>query len=62
MTARDTPADLDAAHADSAAELARRADELVRLEALAQGWEPAQQGVLAADRKSVCRERVLVQV
>ena len=57
MTARDTPADLDsaqathathAAHADSAAELARRADELVRLEALAQGWEPAQQGVLAA--------------
>ena len=48
MTARDTPAELDAAHAESAAELARRADELARLEALAQGWEPGQLGVLSA--------------
>ena len=48
MTARDTSPDLDVAHAESAAELARRANELVRLEALAQGWEPAQQGVLSA--------------
>ena len=48
MTARDIPPDLDAAHAESAAELARRADELARLEALVQGWEPAQLGVLSA--------------
>lgn len=48
MTARDVLPELDAAHAESAAELARRADELARLEALAQGWEPAQQGVLQA--------------
>ena len=48
MTARDVLPELDAAHAESAAELARRADELARLEALTQGWEPAQQAVLQA--------------
>ena len=48
MTARDTPPDLDVAHAESAAELARRADELARLETLAQGWEPGQQALLSA--------------
>jgi nitrite reductase/ring-hydroxylating ferredoxin subunit/Fe-S cluster biogenesis protein NfuA len=48
VTARDLPLDLDTAHAESAAELARRADELARLEALAQGWEPQQQAVLSA--------------
>lgn len=48
MAARDIPPDLDAAHAASAAELGRRADELARLEALAHGWEPAQLGVLSA--------------
>ena len=56
MTARDTPPDLPmdetaaqaALWAESSAELARRADELARLEALAQGWEPAQQSVLGA--------------
>ena len=48
MTARDTQSDLEAAHAESADELARRANELARLEALAQGWEPAQLGVLSA--------------
>ena len=45
MTARDMPPDLEA---ESAAEFARRVDELARLETLAQGWEPAQQGVLSA--------------
>ena len=48
MTARDTQSDLEAAHAESADELARRANELARLETLAQGWEPAQLGVLSA--------------
>ena len=46
MTARDMPPDLDAAFADSAAELAR-------LEALAQGWEPAQLGVLSAIKTGI---------
>ena len=45
MTARDMPPDLEA---ESAAEFARRVDELARLETLAQSWEPAQQGVLSA--------------
>ncbi len=53
MTARDTPSDLQAAHADSAAELARRAGELARLEALTQGWEPAQQSVLGAIKTGI---------
>jgi nitrite reductase/ring-hydroxylating ferredoxin subunit/Fe-S cluster biogenesis protein NfuA len=48
MTAREPTVDQQAAHAESAAELARRADELARLEALAQGWEPGQQAVLSA--------------
>jgi nitrite reductase/ring-hydroxylating ferredoxin subunit/Fe-S cluster biogenesis protein NfuA len=48
MTARDTPADLDAARAESAAELDRRASELARLEVLTQGWEPTQQALLSA--------------
>jgi Fe-S cluster biogenesis protein NfuA/nitrite reductase/ring-hydroxylating ferredoxin subunit len=53
MTARDAPPDLDLAHTESAAELARRADELARLEGLAQGWEPAQQGVLSAIKTGI---------
>jgi nitrite reductase/ring-hydroxylating ferredoxin subunit/Fe-S cluster biogenesis protein NfuA len=53
MTARDTPPDLDAAHAESAAELARRADELARLETLTHGWEPAQQAVLSAVKTGI---------
>ncbi len=47
----DPPADepaRDAAHAESAAELSRRAGELARLEALAQGWDLSQLGVLTA--------------
>lgn len=53
MTARDALSDTEAAHAESAAELARRADELARLEGLAQGWEPAQQGVLSAIKTGI---------
>jgi nitrite reductase/ring-hydroxylating ferredoxin subunit/Fe-S cluster biogenesis protein NfuA len=53
MTARDNPPDLDPAHADSAAELARRADQLARLESLAQSWEPSQQGVLSAIKTGI---------
>jgi len=65
MTARDTPPDLHAtgaagpaqdpsvAWAESAAELARRAGELARLEALAQGWEPSQQGILCAIKTGI---------
>ncbi len=53
MTARDTAADLDAAHAESASELARRAGELARLEALTQGWEPGQQAVLSAIKTGI---------
>jgi nitrite reductase/ring-hydroxylating ferredoxin subunit/Fe-S cluster biogenesis protein NfuA len=56
MTARDTPeldAALDATHAESAAELERRATELARLEALTQHWEPAQQGVLSAIKTGI---------
>ncbi len=53
MTAREDLPDVEAAHAESAAELARRADELARLESLAQGWEPAQQGVLSAIKTGI---------
>lgn len=53
MTARDTPADLDAANAESAAEFDRRVQELARLETLAQGWEPQQQGVLSAIKTGI---------
>ena len=65
MTARDTPPDLAAdpaaaqaaaqatTWAQSAAELARRADELARLEVLAQGWEPSQQSVLGAIKTGI---------
>ena len=53
MTARDTPPDLDAAHAESAGELARRADELARLETLTHGWEPAHQAVLSAIKTGI---------
>ena len=53
MTARDTPPDLDAVRAESAAELSRRAGELARLEALAQAWEPGQQGVLSAIKTGI---------
>ena len=53
MTARDTPPDLDAAHAEAAGELARRAHELARLEALTQAWEPQQQAVLSAIKTGI---------
>ena len=53
MTARDAAPELDPAHAESAAELTRRADELVRLEALVQGWEPAQLGMLCAIKTGI---------
>jgi nitrite reductase/ring-hydroxylating ferredoxin subunit/Fe-S cluster biogenesis protein NfuA len=53
MNARDTPADLDAAHAESAAEFDRRVQELARLEILAQSWEPQQQGVLSAIKTGI---------
>ena len=57
MTARDTLSELDAEEAaqmaSSAAELALRADELARLEVLAQGWEPAQQAVLSAIKTGI---------
>ncbi len=53
MTARDELSDVEAAHAESAVELARRADELARLESLAEGWEPTQQGVLSAIKTGI---------
>jgi nitrite reductase/ring-hydroxylating ferredoxin subunit/Fe-S cluster biogenesis protein NfuA len=53
MTARDAAPEFDPVHAESAAELARRADELVRLESLAQGWEPAQLDVLSAIKTGI---------
>ena len=61
MTARDIPPDLDlaqaaaqaAAWAESASDLARRAGELARLEALAQGWDAAQLGVLSAIKTGI---------
>ena len=65
MTARDlataitaaTDSDADAVYnktaAESAAELAKRADELARLETLAQGWEPVQQAVLSAIKTGI---------
>lgn len=53
MTARETTVDEQAAHSESAAELARRADELARLETLAQGWEPGQQAVLSAIKTGI---------
>ncbi len=53
MTARDTPADLDAARAESASEFDRRVQELARLEILAQSWEPQQQGVLSAIKTGI---------
>lgn len=53
MTARDTPADLDAARAESASEFDRRVQELARLEVLAQSWEPQQQGVLSAIKTGI---------
>lgn len=55
MTARDleTAPDADAAYAESAADLGRRADELARLEALTQGWEPGQQAVLSAIKTGI---------
>ena len=57
MTARDTPPELDAdasaRWAESAAELARRAGELARLEALTQAWEPEQQAVLGAIKSGI---------
>ncbi len=48
MTARDPAPELAAAQAQAAADLARRAGELARLEALASGWEPGQQALLSA--------------
>lgn len=48
MTARDPTLDEQAQHAESAAEVARRAQEIVRLQSLADGWEPSQQAVLSA--------------
>jgi len=53
MTARDTPADLNAAQAEAADEFNRRVQELARLETLAQGWEPQQQGVLSAIKAGI---------
>jgi nitrite reductase/ring-hydroxylating ferredoxin subunit/Fe-S cluster biogenesis protein NfuA len=53
MTARDAPPDQEAAHAESAAELARRAGELARLEALVQAWEPAQQALWSAMKTGI---------
>jgi nitrite reductase/ring-hydroxylating ferredoxin subunit/Fe-S cluster biogenesis protein NfuA len=57
MTARDTSLDLDADQstrwAESTAELARRADELARLETLTHGWEPTQQAVLSAIKTGI---------
>lgn len=52
--AADAHADAHAdSHADSHAELQRRADQLARLEALAETWEPAQRGVLAAIKTGI---------
>jgi len=53
MTARDTSEDTAAAHAESAAEFARRVDELARLETLAQGWDTQQQAVLSAIKTGI---------
>ena len=46
-------AQVQQAHAESQAELERRVNELARLEVLAQGWEPAQQGVLSAIKTGI---------
>lgn len=53
MTARDYAPDLQSVHAESAAELARRGEEIVRLEALAETWEPTQQALLSALRTGI---------
>lgn len=53
MAARDAAADLDTLHAESAAELVRRADEIARLEALTHAWEPGQQAVLSAIKTGI---------
>lgn len=53
MTARDPALDEQAQHAEAAAEVARRADEIVRLQGLASGWEPAQQAVLSAIKTGI---------
>ncbi|QAZ39054.1 hypothetical protein C1M51_06175 [Methylibium sp. Pch-M] len=45
--------DTDVLHTQSAAELARRAGELASLEALTQGWDEAQQRVLAAIKSGI---------
>lgn len=53
MTARDPTLDEQAAHAESAAEVARRGEEIVRLQALAGGWEPGQQAVVSAIKTAI---------
>lgn len=53
MTARDPALDEQAQHAEAAAEVARRADEIVRLQGLASGWEPGQQAVLSAIKTGI---------
>lgn len=53
MTARDDATDTDAAHAASAAELASRAGELARLEALAEAWAPDQQALWSAMKTGI---------
>lgn len=53
MTAREPSLETEAVHAESAAELSRRAGELARLEALAQGWELGQQALWQALKTGV---------
>ncbi len=53
MTARDPALDEQAQHAEAAAEVTRRAGEIVRLQGLASGWEPAQQAVLSAIKTGI---------
>lgn len=53
MTAPDPVLDEQTAHARAAVDVARRADEIVRLHALASGWDSAQQGVLSAIKTGI---------
>lgn len=53
MNAPEPILDEQAAHAESAADVARRADEIVRLQGLASAWDPAQQGVLLAIKTGI---------
>jgi len=53
MSARDISTELDASQAESASEFERRVQELARLEALTNDWEPQHQSVLSAIKTGI---------